>query len=105
MKPRVQSSRAHSSLPVSPIEQKEKVPSPKQVWQAEEKPKLQPVQETKPEPIPVKKEISITLVSPQPDGLLSISPKILNPFYFQNFAPFLFSKFFKHPPLYQFFNA
>ncbi|XP_053398202.1 calponin homology domain-containing protein DDB_G0272472-like [Mercenaria mercenaria] len=68
LKPREQSSRTHSSLPVSPVHHKEKVPSPKQVWQAEESPKLQRVQEKKPQQVsPMKKEISITLVSPQPE--------------------------------------
>lgn len=72
MKPRVQSSRAHSSLPVSPIQRKEKVPSPKQVWQTDEAAKLRTIHEPRPEPQPIKKEISITLTSPQPEGTLYI---------------------------------
>ncbi|XP_060607642.1 muscle M-line assembly protein unc-89-like isoform X10 [Ruditapes philippinarum] len=65
LKPHIQSSRHHSSLPVSPVQRKEKIPSPKEVWQAADHSITE--KRPSPSPVPMKREISIKLVSPTPE--------------------------------------
>ncbi|XP_052810077.1 caldesmon-like isoform X3 [Mya arenaria] len=65
-KARVQSSRLPQSTPVSPTNQQHKErPPPKQVWQADDVSRLK----ARPSPPPIKREISITLMSPKPEEL------------------------------------
>ena len=67
-KARSRSSKAPASTPVSPIQKIVKAPLPKEVWQPRDTPKTA-VEE---KPAPVKKEISITLLSSKSEGIVSL---------------------------------
>ena len=72
LKARVQSSRTPKSVPVSPTPQrmKERAPPPKLVWQADEASNRMSKSHLSPplSDISSKKEISITLLTPKPEG-------------------------------------